>query len=271
MADHSAAEKTPPTWTAANSDPKVFGWMEGSPPPADKIIRFDDNSYAQFPQWRWTVCHFQQLMPTQQVSRKLNPAIPLTKAELTGIDEITFTPLGASQPMTWQQSLSANFTDGLLIMHHGQIVYETYAGCLNPSNQHGLMSMTKSFIGLLGEMLVAENRLQEDQLVKDYIPELTTSAFGNATVRQVLDMTTGLNYSEDYADPEAEVWQHAAAGNPLPKPAEYTGPRSYFEFLQTVQPQGKHGESFAYKTVNTDVLGWLIARVTEKPVTEVLS
>ena len=84
-------------------------------------------------------------------------------------------------------------------------------------------------------------------------------------------MTTGLKFSEDYADPNAEVWAHAQAGNPLPKPKDYTGPRSYYEFMQTVQPQGQHGSAFGYKTVNTDVLGWVIARVTGRNVAELLS
>lgn len=57
-------------------------------------------------------------------------------------------------------------------------------------------------------------------------------------MRQVFDMTTGLKYSEDYADPNVEVWAHAKAGSPLPKPKDYTGP---YEFLQTVQQQGEHG------------------------------
>ncbi|MGK7907127.1 MAG: serine hydrolase domain-containing protein [Synechococcus sp.] len=258
-------------WTAESSDPKAWQWMEGSPPPADKIIRFDDNSFAQFPQLRWTVCNFQQLMPTKMVSRGLSPLMPLESTEVGGIDEVTFVPLGATEPMTWKQSLSANFTDGMLVMHHGKVVYETYSGCLDPTKRHGAMSMTKSFVGLLSEMLVESGQLDESKLIREYIPELTESAFGGATVRQVLDMTTGLQYSEDYSDPNAEVWQHAAAGNPLPKPADYAGPRTYFEFLQTVQKQGVHGRSFAYKTINTDVLGWLISRVSDKPVTEVLS
>lgn len=271
IADQHLSEEEPRVWTAENSDPNTLGWMQGAPPPADKIIRFEDNSFAQFPQWRWTVCHFQQLMPTKAVSRGLSSVSPLANAEVPGIDDVSFMPLGASEPMTWQQSLSANFTDGIVVMHHGRMVYETYAGCLAPTQRHGAMSMTKSFVGLLGEMLVDEGLLDDSQLVRDYIPELADSAFGDATVRQVMDMTTGLQYSEDYADPDAEVWQHAAAGNPLPKPADYTGPRTYFEFLQTVQKQGIHGVSFAYKTINTDVLGWLISRVTGQPVTDVLS
>jgi CubicO group peptidase (beta-lactamase class C family) len=258
-------------WTAETSDPNTLGWMKGFPPPPDKIIRFANGSYFKFPQMRWSVCHFQQLMPTKSVNRDLSASVPFARKELPDIDNVKFIPWGATEPMTWQESLAANFTDGILVLHHGKIVYEKFSGCLTPTNHHAAMSLTKSFVGLLGEMLVADNKLEEDRLIKDYIPELAQSAFGDATVRQVLDMTTALDYSEDYADPKAGVWQHAAAGNPLPKPADYTGANTYFEFLQTVQKKGEHGRSFGYKTVNTDVLGWLISRVTEQPLTEVLS
>ena len=173
--------------------------------------------------------------------------------------------------MTWQESLGANYTDGIVVLHKGRIVYERYFGVLKADGQHGAMSVTKSVIGTMGATLVAEGGIDANKRVADYVPELAQSAFGNATIRQVLDMTTGLKFSEDYADPNAEVWAHAQAGNPLPKPKDYTGPRSYYEFMQTVQPQGQHGSAFGYKTVNTDVLGWVIARVTGRNVAELLS
>jgi len=81
-------------------------------------------------------------------------------------------------------------------------------------------------------------------------------------------MTTALDYSEDYSDPEAGVWQYAEAASPLPKPEGYDGPRGYFEFLQTVEKQGEHGEAFGYRTINADALGWLIARTTGDSVAE---
>jgi CubicO group peptidase (beta-lactamase class C family) len=86
-----------------------------------------------------------------------------------------------------------------------------------------------------------------------------------------MDMTTGLAYSEDYSDPNADVWKYSAAASPLPKPSDYDGPNGYFEYLQTVQPEGTHGEAFHYKTINTDALGWIISRVSGKGVTELLS
>lgn len=257
--------------TAEQSDPKALGWMLGAPPPADKIIRFSDPDYFSFPKMRWTVCHFRQLMPTVGVSRGLGAPRPLERTIDAAIDGLTFTPTGGPAPMTWAQSLSANYTDGIVVLHEGKVVYERYAGCLNEAGQHGAMSVTKSLTGLLGEMLVAEGKLDETAKVATIVPELAKSAFGDATVRQVLDMTTGLRYSEDYADPDADVWTYSAAGNPLPKPADYKGPQSYFEYLQTVAKQGEHGVAFGYKTINTDALGWIIARVSGKSVADLLS
>ncbi|OPK07656.1 serine hydrolase [Pseudomonas sp. VI4.1] len=263
---------TPTTFPdAAASDPATLGWMMGSPPPADRTLRFEDGSYYQFPAMRWSVSNFRQLMPTINVSRGLGAPVPLQSALRSDIDALGFVPLGAKASMTWEQSLAATYTDGIVVMHRGKVVYERYFGVLKPEGQHAAMSVTKSVVGTLGAMLVAEGRIDADKHVADYVPELANSAFGSATVRQVLDMTTALKYSEDYADPNAEVWAHAKAGSPLPKPKDYTGPRSYYEFLQTVQLQGEHGSAFAYKTVNSDVLGWVIARVTGRNVAQLLS
>jgi CubicO group peptidase (beta-lactamase class C family) len=256
---------------AAASDPARLAWMVGSPPPASKILRFADGSYWRFPAMRWSVCHLRQLVPTVNVSRGLGDPGPLPRALRDDIDKVRFTPIGGTEPMTWAESLAANYTDGIVVLHQGRIVYERYFGVLNEYGQHAAMSVTKSFVGTLGAMLVAEGRLDANKQVKEYVPELADSAFGDATVRQVLDMTTGLRFSEDYSDPNAEIWAHARAGNPLPKPKDYTGPRTYFEFLQTVKQQGEHGEAFGYKTANTDALGWVIARVTGRDVAQLLS
>jgi CubicO group peptidase (beta-lactamase class C family) len=256
---------------AQASDPARLGWMVGSPPPPDRIVRFDDGSFWKFPAMRWTVSNFRQLMPTVNVSRGLGPVAPLPVALRDDLDGVTFVPTGGDRPMTWRASLDANYTDGIVVLHRGRIVYERYFGVLGPEGQHGAMSVTKTFVGTLAAMLVAEGTLDPDQRVDHYVPELSASAFGSATVRQVMDMTTGIKFSEDYADPKAEVWAHGAAGNPLPKPKGYTGPRTYYEFLQTVKPQGRHGEGFTYRTANTDALGWILARVTGRSVAQLLS
>ena len=257
--------------SARESDPRVLGWMEGFPPSPDKRIGQPDADYFGFPKLRWSVCHLRELLPTELVSRGLGSPVPLEYALDDRIDAVTFTPLGGDAPMTWEESLWANYTDGILVLHRGRVVYERYFGALNETGQHAAMSMTKSLTGLLAEILVVEGALDDRERVATFVPELRTSAFGDATVRQVMDMTTALAFSEDYADPAAEIWAYSAAASPLPKPADHVGPDGYYEYLATVQASGQHGTAFGYKTVNTDVLGWIVSRVTGKAVTELLS
>jgi len=256
---------------AEESDPIKMKWMVGAPPPPDRTLNFADGSFFTFPGLRWSVAHMRQFMPTTNVSRGIGNPLPVSKKISNEIEKITFVPLGESKPITWKEGLDKVYADGVIIMHHGNIIYEKYLGALTIDGQHAAMSVTKSFTGTLGIMLAMEGLIDTSKLVSEYVPELKNSAFGDATVRQVMDMTTALQFSEDYADPKAEIWQFSAAGNPLPKPADYTGPKSYYEYLPTVKKNGVHGEAFGYKTVNSDVLGWIIARVTGKTVPQVLS
>lgn len=257
--------------SAEESNPSLLGWMTGFPPSSEKLIMQPESDFFSFPKLRWTVCHIRELMPTKQVNRGIGPPDPLEYAIENSIDAVTFMPTGGEKPMTWKESLSANYTDGILILHKDKIVYEKYSGCLDEMGKHAAMSMTKSITGLLAEILVVEGRLDDKVKVSSIIPELKNSAFGNATVRQVMDMTTALDYSEDYADPKADIWIYSKAASPLPKPKDYEGPNGYFEYLQTVKQDGVHGEAFAYRTINTDALGWIISRVTGKDLAHLLS
>lgn len=277
IATVAIAQPAPPL-SAQQSDPRVMGWMQGSPPPADKIITQPDSVYFSFPRLRWSVCHLREFLPTEEISRGTAAPIPLPYLPADqlvesqkAIDALTFTPIGGAAPMTWAQSLDANYTDGMLILHKGRVVYERYCGCLTDDGKHAAMSMTKSLTGLLGEILVVEGKLDDKALVSSIIPETRGSAFGSATVRQVMDMTTGVKYSENYADPKADIWLYSAAASPLPKARDYKGPNGYWEYLQQVKPEGRHGDAFHYKTINSDMLGWLITRVSGKSVTELAS
>lgn len=256
---------------ATASDPNNMAWMVGFPPPADKVIAYPSSNYFSFPRLRWTFCHFRGMQPTRRVGRGLGPQSSLPVALDENIDALAFTPLGSDHIMTWRESLNANYTDGILVMHQGQVVYEYYAGCLDAEGRHGAMSVTKSFVGTVAEILIAEGALDDSNLVSHYVPELSDSAFGSATVRQVMDMTAALNYNENYADPESDIWQYAAAGDPTPKPDSYTGARNFYEFLQGVEQEGVHGEAFIYKSINTDALAWVIARATGKDFIDHLS
>jgi CubicO group peptidase (beta-lactamase class C family) len=172
--------------------------------------------------------------------------------------------------MTWAQSLSANYTDGILVLHKGRIIYERYFGVLTPASQHIAFSVTKSFVATIAVSLISEGILDENATVGKYLPELKNGGFGDATIRQLLDMTTGIKYSERYDDPNSPVWELSRANGFLPRPPGYQGFLTAYDYLKSLGKDRPHGERFEYKTVNTDVLGWVISRVTGKSVSELL-
>ncbi|MEM9234817.1 MAG: serine hydrolase, partial [Pseudomonadota bacterium] len=163
---------------AEASDPRKMGWMVGSPPPPDKIIAPPASNFMSFPKLRWTFCHLREMQATRRVSRGVGPASTLSESPDPAIDDLRFTPLGGETDMTWRESLNANYTDGILIMHRGKIIYEYYSGCLDAEGRHGAMSVTKSFVGTVAEILIAEGVIDEKALVTQYVPELADSAFG---------------------------------------------------------------------------------------------
>jgi hypothetical protein len=111
-------------------------------------------------------------------------------------------------------------------------------------------------------MQVHAGVLDPDKHVQHYIPELADTAFGDATVRQVMDMTVGVKYSEDYNDRAAEFFDYSAACAIGRRRPEYKGPESVFEFLKGLKKLGQHGEAFSYKTCNTETLAWIIQRIS---------
>ena len=256
---------------ARASDPIAMGWMTGSPPPAAKVIRFADGTHYKFPQTRWAFSHMRELLPTVPVSRGGGPVAALPRAERSGFDAVPFTPIGGSRPMTWGEAFDANYTDGVVVLHRGRVVYERYAGALAPGRQHIAFSVTKSFVATLAGILMAEGVLDERATVGSYVPELRQSAFGDATVRQLLDMTTSLDYSEDYADDDSPVWSLGRAVGFLPVPAGYRKPATAYAYLASLgKLSAPHGERFVYKTPNTDVLGWVLRKATGRPLADLL-
>jgi len=267
----NAFAQTPPAIPdAAASDPKTLHIMEGFPPVADKTVRIADGSNWKFPQIRWSFSHFRELGPTANVWRGSGQPTALPMAERKDLDSVVFTTLDGKS-MTWAQSLPANYTDGVIVLHKGRVVYEKYFGALDAHTPHILMSSTKSFVGTLAAMLVQEGKLEPTAMVTRYVPEMKDSAYADATVRQVMDMTTGVQYSEKYADPDAEIWQYIAAGGWFPVRPDYKGPRTLYGFLQNLKKEGDHGQAFAYKTPNAELLGWIVQRVSGKSMAQLLS
>jgi CubicO group peptidase (beta-lactamase class C family) len=253
------------------SDPVRMGWMVGSPPPPEKQIGFADSSFSKFPRTRWSYAHMRQFVPTRAVARRGAPVCELPRAERGDIDDVPFTPLGGTGTMTWRESLGANYTDALVILHRGAIVYERYFGVMDAHQPHIAFSVTKSFVATLARTLVHEGVLDADAPAPTYVPELAASGYADATIRHLLDMTTGLQYVEDYTDENSSIWQFSRAGGFRPRPASYHGPQSFYAYIEQLRKDSAHGQRFAYKTVNTDTLAWIMSRVSGRSISELLT
>lgn len=254
--------------TASESDPITLGWMHGFPPPPDKAITYADGSFRQFPQLRWAWSNMRQLLPTIAVWRGPGPAAPLPR-DLQSLGAIRSTTLDG-RSITFDQALAETYTDGIVVLHRGRLVFERYFGALKPHQQHIAMSVTKSVTGTLAGILVAEGKIDPKAPVTTYVPELATSAFADATVAEVMDMTTGLKYTEVYTDKNSDVWDLRRANGTAP-PLPGAPPISLLDYLTTQQKAGEHGQAFAYKTINTDVLAWIIRRVSGQSLSAHLS
>ena len=101
--------------------------------------------------------------------------------------------------------LEAAYTDGFIVLHKGDVVYERYFNDQTPATQHLMFSVTKSFTGTMALMLMEQGLIDADALVASYLPELKDTAFGDATVQQMLDMTNSIDYVEDYYQPDAHI------------------------------------------------------------------
>ncbi len=249
--------------------PLLFGTLSVTAQ-TDLIKSVIDGSFFEFPQIRESVCDMRMFFPTKGVKPAEYNRYEFKSKHDDAIANIMFETLNG-ELISFEQSLDLAKADGIIVLHKGKIVFERYYGFLEPDGTHAVMSVSKTLTGTLGAVLVAEGVLDETKTASYYVPELSGSAFGNATIRELLDMTTALDYDEDYNNPNSRIWEFSQAGTPYPKPENYTGAKSYREFLQTVKQKGVHGKKFAYRTINTDALAWVITRVCDKPLAVLIS
>jgi CubicO group peptidase (beta-lactamase class C family) len=258
-----AAQPPPPEAT----DPAKLELMKGFPPSPDKVVRL--STVLKFPNGRWAFHHMRELGPTVQVWRGDDKASFAREAP-QDLGPLRFEDDKGGQVTLadWQRT---TFTDGLLVLHKGSIVYQKHYSGMAAHQPHALWSMSKSFTGLLATMLIKDGLIEPGALITKYLPELKDSAWADATVQQTLDMTTGVAYSENFRDPNSGIFQYLHAAGLLPAPPTYNGPRTIYELLVTLKKEGEHGVGFKYKTVDTEVMGWLLQRVTGKSFSALLS
>jgi len=158
----------------------------------------------------------------------------------------------------------------VVVTRDGRIVYEKYASDFSHDQLHCLQSISKTTTALIMGKLVHEGRIDLSKSVGSYIPEIG-SGYAEATIQQVLDMDVLNDFTEDYSDPYCAVYlAEAAAGWRRPPDGEQAPTmRELLAGIKSEDVRNPSGEC-QYKSANTDVLGWLVERVSGRSLREYL-
>lgn len=220
------------------------------------------------PHHRWTFQHIREMTATAQIWRGPGPVLPLP-AEPVEIDAVTFEAGGKIR--TVSDFVEGSFTDGFLVLSRGAIVAERYMNGLKPHGCHLAMSVTKSIMATVAGILVHRGLMDTAAPVTAYLPELEATAYRGATVQQVLDMTTGVVFDESYGTPGSHMQKLDQACGWKPH-TRSDWPRTMWELVLTLTEQERpHGELFQYRSIETDVLGFVMERVSGLPLAELVS
>ena len=245
---------------------RKLGLMSGFPPAPDQLVTHARQLYG--PYNRWSFQHELQLNRTADVWRGSEPVAQLDYAPFE-IDQVTYRNRAGTQ-FAFRDMVEMSYTDGIVVLHRGKIIYEAYLNGMQAHTLHAWASGSKSMTGVLAATLVHEGVLDLDAIVSSYLPELKNSGFADATIRQVMDMTTAVWFCDNDVDPVSENLTYAMALGWRERPAGYAGPASVYEFLPTMTKVGEHGVRFAYLTPNTDVLAWIIKRLLNQSLADIM-
>jgi CubicO group peptidase (beta-lactamase class C family) len=252
-----------------NSDPHP-PIMAGSPP-AMVPPKLDWDR----PPWnRWAFQHIREILPTAEVWRGHSHRKRLPSAE-RDLDALAIKD-SEGRDTTLAGLLDETYTDGFLILKDGAVAYERYFNGMTERTLHLSQSVAKSVTGTVAGILVSRGLLDPAAPVTTYLPDLEATGWRDATLQQVLDMTTGVRFSEAYTDPYSDIGQVDVAGGWKPVPPNsdpnFVWPAHMWELIlrlkDTIRP---HGRSFEYRSIETDVLAFAMERVTGKRLAELVS
>ncbi|MBZ9813802.1 serine hydrolase domain-containing protein [Mesorhizobium sp. CA7] len=229
---------------------------------ARKDVRLDNWRLSPFN--RWSFQNVGELVPSAHIAAA--PAGESQAKSLGALLEEKISLAGGSE--TVESFLKRSDTDGLTILKAGKPVGDWSAPHMPFGARHIIFSISKSVTAILAGILEGEGLFDPNAPVTHYIPEAKGSAYGDASVRNVLDMTVSLDFEEAYLDPESAFarYRRSTLWNPG------GGSESLAAFLMTIQRLAEpHGQTYRYRSPNSDVLGILIERASGMRVSQLLS
>ncbi|OQM77013.1 serine hydrolase domain-containing protein [Manganibacter manganicus] len=202
---------------------------------------------------RWAFQHAGEIVPSALIASVRSEEPP--PVDMSGL-LVEKLPSGSE---TIAAFLKRSDTDALTIMKGGRVIGDWLAPHMAFGQRHIIFSISKSLTAILAGILEGEGKLDFNAPVLEYLPEAAGSAYSDATVRHVLDMTVSIDIEESYLDPDSAYgrYRKATLWNPG------GGLESLAAFLMTLpRLPGEHGEIFRYRSPNSDLLGLLVERAS---------
>jgi CubicO group peptidase (beta-lactamase class C family) len=242
--------------------------MSGFPPPAESRVTLAN--WQDPPFNRWSFQHVRELIPTQRISRGHGPRPALAQHPASPVlDDVTVYRL-AGHRSTFAEVIAETWTDAVVVLHDGQVVFEQYFNDMTEETPHLLMSVTKSVVGCIAGILVEQGLLDPDKQASTYVPEIVGSGYDGATVRHLLNMRTGVAFREEYTDIDAEV-RVIERYMGLRPGEEHDDVRGMYFYLTKLGTDTDHGGPFAYRSADTNMLGWVCERAAGARMADLIS
>lgn len=230
--------------------------LAGDPGRVPSELTLDNWQSAE--QLHWTFQHIADFLPTAAISRGDGPVaeLPEVGSGSSGLSDIALYDRTNDKRRTVGDVMAATATDGWIVVHHGKVLEEQYYCGMSPDSSHILMSVSKTLVATVIGALTRDIGLDVDAQLTHYIPALAESGYAGATVRNLLDMRSGIRFSENYLDPMAEVRLLEQAIGWAPRTVPEL-PSTMYDYLASLSQDTAHGGPFHYRSCETDVLGWV--------------
>jgi CubicO group peptidase (beta-lactamase class C family) len=243
-----------------------LGIMRGFPPPPEK--RPDLTNWDLPPFNRWSFMNIRNLFPSVDVkaSRETRRKLPRAIQDLSSVSFVDDCGNAVDLP----DFLYGSYTDGFLVMHRGEVIVESYFNDMQVDTPHLAQSVSKSIVGALAGILAQQGLVDVKAPLEEYVPELKRCGYRDATVSQALNMTSGVRFVEEYDHPDSDMRRVDTASGWRPVADDETRPtiRDIILTLPRVRP---HGQVFAYKSIDTDVVAWVLERAARQSLADLVS
>tara|TARA_S200000501_G_scaffold141143_1_gene133387 strand:+ start:2229 stop:3425 length:1197 start_codon:yes stop_codon:yes gene_type:complete len=225
------------------------------------------NNWRTHPYNRVAFSNIEKILPISIIKKGNNSVRFKNKFE----DLKTLTFLNKyKEHQSLKEYLKKNLTDTFLVIKKGNKVFEWLSENQNSNKPHILFSISKSLTGLIAGVLIEKRLIDESKNITFYIPEIKNSAYDNASIRNLLDMTVSSNFQEEYLDKSGlfNLYRQATGFNPRDTDTKI-GLKGFLKLMP--KSQYTHGNNYQYCSPNTDLFGWIVEKVTNKKFSDFFS